>query len=53
MRWFILTVFLAGCGGATGLPLLVDGGADALPCWQQPCNPDDAGRCERCPIEGD
>jgi predicted small lipoprotein YifL len=29
----------------------VDAGSDALPCAEQPCEPDDAGRCQRCPLE--
>jgi hypothetical protein len=68
MRWIILTVFLAGCGPVTGLPFPradqdasgklpnviepADAGSDALPCTEQPCEPDDAGRCQRCPACG-
>jgi hypothetical protein len=49
-RLVMVVVLLAGCGPA-GLQLPDDGGTDALPCAEQPCTPDDAGRCQRCPIE--
>ena len=53
MKWLVMLVVLSGmCGcGSTGLQVPTDGGTDALPCAEQPCQPDDAGRCMRCPLE--
>jgi hypothetical protein len=48
----LATVLLTGCTGA-GLSIPADAGTDALPCELQPCEPDDAGRCQRCPQTDD
>ena len=46
-----LALLLSGC--TSGLPITgsVDGGTDALPCEEQPCDVD-SGRCGRCPVPG-